>query len=409
MTQAAIVQPKKVLRVLEVTQYIKNLLERDSLLSLIQVQGEVTNLSISGSGWVYFTLKDATSQIACVITRNNSPSLRDQIGVIRNGSVVLVEASVTVYDGRGVYQLSVRRMKVGGEGAAKLRFLKLQEKLEQEGMFSAGRKRQLPAYPREIALITAPNSQAYHDVIRRLHVQWPHVGVIFAPVNVQGEQAAGQICTALDICNRMTDAEIILIVRGGGSPEELEAFNDERLARAIFASRIPVVTGIGHTQDTSIADLVADVAATTPTAAASAVVPNGEAMVSQCRQVYGSARSHMNRGLRVRRQNVARLNQELIRLSPLNRIVTRRQRLDEAWEFIDKAIATDLRHRRRTLEALRSHLDALNPTAILSRGYALLADAETGEVVSSTAAATPGRRVEAQVKDGKFVMTVAPS
>ena len=399
-------QPKKVLRVVEVTRYIKQLLERDQLLSLIQVQGEVSALSRTSSGYVYFTLKDATSQISCVIPRNNAASMRNEVAVLQQGSNVLIEASVSVYEQRGSYQLLVQRMRVGGEGAAKLRFQKLHAKLEAEGLFSSGRKRTLVKYPRKLVLITAPDSQAYHDVTRRLQIQWPHVTVIAAPVNVQGEHAPGQIATALDIANRLTDADVILIVRGGGSPEELEAFNDERLARAIFASRIPVVTGIGHTKDTSIADLVADVVAPTPTAAANVVVPDGEAMLRKCTEVYESIKSTMYRSLGRRRESLIRTRKDLVSLSPHNRVIVRRQRLDESWTQLGKTMTADLQIKRRTLGALQRQMEVLNPTAILARGYALLTDDETGSVIASTASAAPGRRLRAQVKDGTFQVTV---
>ena len=404
-TQAA-VQPKKVLRVSEVTRYLKQLMERDSLLSLLQVYGEATNLSKSGSGWIYFSLKDNLSQLPCVISSKQAVSLRQELAALENGVTVQVEGSISVYEPRGTYQLSVLRMRVGGSGAAKIRFERLREKLEAEGLFAADRKRPLPRYPSKLVLVTAPNSEAYHDVVTRLGMLWPWVTVIVAPVSVQGEHAAGQIATAIDIANRSTDADAIVLAGGGGAVEELDAFNDERLARVIFASRIPVITGIGHTQNVTIADLVADVRAPTPTAAAVAAVPDGPALAKSCRQLYYAARSHMARGLSARRNRLARAESELLRCSPERRIATRRQRLDEVWGGLERVVSRDLQLRRRRLDALQRQMDALNPEGILSRGYALLTDAGSGAVISSAQQATPGRRIRAQVKDGDFQVTV---
>lgn len=402
-------QPKRVLRVAEVTRYVKQVLENEELLTLVQVQGEVTNLSRPGSGIVYFSLKDSFSQLPCVMMRSEALGHAAEMSALGNGVSVLVEGSITVYEQRGYYQLNVRRIRVGGVGAARVRFERLREKLEGEGLFAAARKRPLPPYPRKLILVTAPKSQAYYDVIKRLELQWPSVTVITAGVSVQGDHASGQIATAIDLANRLTDADLIVLVRGGGSPEELDAFNDERLARTIFASRIPVLTGIGHTQDWTIADLVADAHAQTPTAAAGLAVPDGRAMVNACRQVYRSIRAHMGQGLKARAERLGRAEAALLAASPRRRIDARRQRLDDLWDGMEKMLTADLRVRRRRLESVHRQMEALNPMAILARGYALLTDLESGSVVFSTADATPGRRLNARVKDGSFPVTVGPS
>ena len=243
-------------------------------------------------------------------------------------------------------------------------------------------------------------------MVKRLQEQWPRVTLIVAGVTVQGDHAPAEISLALDIINRMTKADTILIVRGGGAPEELEAFNDERVARAIFASRIPVITGIGHTQDESIADLVADLACPTPTAAAATAVPDGRALLRSCHQLHGQLQSHVLRGFGARKSQLVQMQRSLERASPIRRVAARRQRLDDVWGSLLKVEQADLQIRRRRLDALARQIDSLNPLGILARGYALLSDAESGKVIASIAQATPGLRVTARVKDGTFPATV---
>jgi len=395
------------LRVSELTRYVRRLLEEDRVLTSISVMGEVTNLSRPGSGHLYFTLKDDSSQLACALMRNQALRMAPaDLAGLRQGVNVIAEGSLTVYEPKGTYQLAVERIRVQGAGAARLRFEKLHLRLEAEGLFADGRKRRLPSHPKVLALVTAPGSQAYHDVIKRLSEQWPRIQVIMAGVTVQGDHAAAEISLALDIINRMTGAEIILMVRGGGAPEELEAFNDERVARAIFASRIPVVTGIGHTQDWTIADYVADVRAITPTAAASVAVPDGRVLLQTCHQLHRQMQANTQNGLAARRSRVVRVGAALMRASPSGRIAKRRQRLDEIWAGLLQTAAAGIRIRRRRLDALARHMEAVNPLGVLSRGYALLTDAETGQVVASIEQAIPGRAISARVKDGSFPATI---
>lgn len=398
--------PGKVLRVGEITRYLKRMVEDDQLLSDVSVVGEVTNLSRAASGHCYFTLKDELGQLSCVMWRQEVLQQRDELAGLRQGVNVVVEGLVTVYERQGKYQLTVARLRVQGAGAARVRFERLRKKLQAEGLFAEERKRPLPEHPKTLALITSPGSNAYHDVIRRLESQWPRIKVIVGGVSVQGEQAPAEIELALDIVNRMTDADVILLVRGGGSPEELAWFNEERIARAIFASRIPVVTGIGHDQDVTIADLVADHRATTPTWAAAAAVPDGIALRKTCQQLNGQMTAHMRQAIRSRRGRLAEMEKALLRCSPVHRLRTRRQRIDELWPQLVTSTTRDLEVRRRRLDALGRQIQALDPFGVLRRGYALLTEAETGQVVASVAQASPGKEIRARVKDGSFRATI---
>jgi exodeoxyribonuclease VII large subunit len=390
------------LRVGELTRYLKRLIEDDRLLTDLSIVGEVTDISRPGSGHVYFTLKDDASQLGCVLFRREVQQNLEELRNLKPGVNVVAEGAMKVYEPRGSYQLYVDRIQVQGAGAAQIRFQRLKKKLETEGLFAAGRKRTPPARPACVALITSPDSSAYHDVIHRLQKQWPLTKVIVAGASVQGDSAAGEIVLALDIVNRMTDAEVVLIVRGGGSPEELACFNDERLARSIFASRLPVVTGVGHQDDVTIVDLVADLRAATPSLAAAAVVPDGVAYRKRSADLQRELRAAAVSTVRRRRESLTASQTALFRASPMNRVRVRRQHVDELYARIQRLSSSEMQVRRRRVDALSRQLQALDPLGILARGYALITDASTGQVVASVNDATPGREITARVKDGSF-------
>ena len=393
---------RRTLRVGELTRYLKRLVEDDRLLMDLSIIGEVSDLNRPGSGHVYFTLKDDVSQVLCVLFRREVQHNLEELRALKQGVNVIVQGAMKVYEPRGSYQLYVSRLQVQGAGAAQVRFQGLKKKLDAEGLFAPERKRPLPTSPRCIALITSPDTSAYHDVIHRLQKQWPLTKVILAGTSVQGDSAPDEIVLALDIANRLTDAEVILIVRGGGAPEELACFNDERLARAIFASRLPVITGIGHQDDYTIVDFVADMRAATPSLAAAASVPDGVAFRRRSADLQRELRGAVQGGLRRRRQTLVATHTALLRASPMHRVQIRRQRVDELFAVVQRSTSSEMDVRRRRLDALTRQLQALDPLGILSRGYALITDAHTGRIVASVNDANPGRQVSARVKDGSF-------
>jgi exodeoxyribonuclease VII large subunit len=366
------------------------------------VHGEICDFSRAASGHVYFTLKDATSQIACVLFRREALQYASEVRDLRKGISVVVHGFLTLYEPRGTYQIYAHRVLPQGEGALFQRIERLRTQLEAEGLFADGRKRPLPEFPRKLALVTSPGSQAYHDVLHRLSVQYPFVKVIEVGVSVQGDGAADEMAMAIDIVNRLTDADIIALVRGGGAPEELAAFNEETLARAIFASRIPIVTGIGHETDYTIADLVADHRAATPSLAAAAAVPDLSALMQRMGQMQTLLAKVMHQKLRLERNQWVETNRALLRASPHHRLRVQRQRADELSRSMHRAMAAHLRTKRARLNALRAQLAALDPLAILSRGYAMLTDEQTGEVVSHVDQVRTGMRVRARVSNGEF-------
>jgi exodeoxyribonuclease VII large subunit len=405
MAEATLPAPHRPLRVGELTRYLKYLVERDDLLTSLSVRGEISDLTRAASGHVYFTLKDEVSQIPCVLFRREALQQAQEVARLRKGVSVVTHGFLTLYEPRGTYQIYVERVQVEGEGAAFQRLEQLRAKLEAEGLFAEGRKRSLPQFPRRLALVTSPGSQAYHDVLHRLRTQYPFVTVIVAGASVQGDGAADEMVMAIDIVNRLTDADLILLVRGGGAPEELAAFNDERLARAVFASRVPVVTGIGHETDWSIADYVADRRAATPSLAAAAAVPDAGAVVGTMARLHAEmTRIVRERLARARRQWV-QTNRTLIRSRPETRLRAQRQRTEAAARSQERALRVILRTKRARMEALRAQLNALDPLAILSRGYAVLST-EEGRVVARVADAPAGTELHARVSDGSFRVRV---
>ncbi len=403
---ASIPAPRETLTVGQVTRYLKYVIEHDELLGALSVRGEVCELSQAPSGHTYFSIKDDTGQIACVLFRKAAMKQFETVAELRRGLSVVVHGYATVYEMRGTCQLFVERVVVEGAGAAFKRFERLKAKLDSEGLFAPERKRPLPPFPRSIALVTSPRGQAYHDVLHRLRRQYPFVRVIEAGVSVQGASAADEMIVAIDIVNRSTNADLILLVRGGGSPEDLVAFNDERLARAIFASRVPVITGVGHELDVTIVDFVADHRAATPSLAAAAAVPDVGALIDRAGALHSELQVAMSERTRAARNRWIDLERSLLRASPRRRLATQRQRADELSVAADRAITVHLRAKRARVLALQAQLRALDPLAILSRGYAVLSDKQTGKVITSASAATAGHLLRAQVSDGEFDVRV---
>lgn len=404
MAETAISATSRPLQVSQLTRYVKALVERDEILASLVVEGEICDFSRSAAGHVYFGLKDATSQVPCVLFRREAAQQLEEVERLRKGLAVTVHGFLTVYEPRGSYQIYVERVQAQGDGIFFQRFERLRLKLEGEGLFAPERKRALPPYPRAVALITSPKSQAYHDVLHRLSTQYPFVRVIEAGASVQGDGAAAEVAMAIDIVNRLTDADVILVVRGGGAPEDLIAFNDERLARTIYASRIPIVTGIGHETDYTIADFVADHRAATPSLAAAAAVPDVRALVDRAYQMHGELSGALQHRLESARARWIGINKAMLAASPENRLRTQRQRSDELMHAAERSIHVHLRKERSRLNAQQGQLRALDPLAILARGYAVLTNDETGRVVSTVAAAEEGTRLRAQVSDGDFIV-----
>ena len=415
----------------------------ESHFPLIWVEGEISNLSRPASGHLYFTLKDARAQVRCAMFRNRNRHLSFRP---ENGMQVLVRAGVSLYQPRGDFQLIVEVMEEAGHGALQRAFEELKRRLAEEGLFDEALKQPLPALPRCIGVITSPSGAAIRDILSVLARRFPAVPVLVYPVAVQGDEAVAEIIAALDVANRRRDCDVLILARGGGSLEDLQAFNDERLARAIHASRIPVVSAVGHEIDFTIADFVADRRAPTPSAAAEMVVPDRNEWLVRLRQLDARMAQHLRRRLQEMRMRLATLEARLQRQHPGRRLRQHSQRLDELGLRLERALRQGLHRRRHRLEALEARLhrfspmprlartrqrlddlrhrliqatlarlerarrecgtlarqlDAVSPLATLERGYAIVTDGQ-GRILRSAAAVEPGDRVEARLAHGRL-------
>jgi exodeoxyribonuclease VII large subunit len=389
----------------ELTRHIRNLLESDTVLQDVWLEGEISNLSRATSGHLYFTLKDAEAAIQCVMWRSAVDGLAWKP---EHGAAAQARGHISIYPPRGSYQLYVDELYPAGLGDLHARFEQLRERLRAEGLFDEGRKRPLPTFPRGVGIVTSPQAAALQDVLNVLRRRYPLVEVLLAPTLVQGDQAPPQIVAALQALDARDDVDLLLLVRGGGSLEELWAFNDERVARAIAACRHPVVCGVGHETDFTIADFVADVRAPTPSAAAELAVPDQADLRQQIGACVRQLAGLLERRLAQMRWVLEQQQRALQHLSPQARVDTRRQQGDDLISRASRALAYGLSLRRSRLVGLEARLVALSPLATLERGYAIVRRADSGAVVRWVDQVHTGDALAIRVQDGVFGATVQP-
>jgi exodeoxyribonuclease VII large subunit len=385
------------LSVRELTAYLKRLLERDELLQEVAVRGEISNFTRHSSGHMYFSLKDEAATLSCVCFRGAAAGLKF---APEDGQRVLAFGSISVYEKQGRYQLMVRFMRPDGVGDLAAALEALRQRLEQEGLFAPERKRPLPRFPRGIGLITSPTGAAVQDMVQILGRRYPLARILVIPTVVQGEAGAPSIVASLQRANRRPDLDVLIVGRGGGSLEDLWCFNEESVARAVFASRLPVVSAVGHETDTTICDYVADARAATPSNAAELIVPDQQDLQ---RQLDALGR-HLAAGLE---SHVARLRRRLEQLAahpllqrPEMVLQARAQRLDDAATGLAEAIRDLLEGLGVRLDKASLRLDALSPLAVLGRGYAIVRRQADQAVVRSVQQAPPGSGLSITVSDG---------
>ncbi len=469
------VPERKVFSVAELTTQIRRALEKQ--IGSVWVGGEVTNLRFQSSGHIYFTLKDASSQVSCVLFRGETVAHRD---LLEDGQKLLLQGDVTVYEARGQYQLIVRAVELQGIGALQIAFEKLKQKLAAEGLFAPERKRPLPRFPQRIGLVTSPTGAAIRDVLHVIRRRNPGLEIILAPCRVQGEGAAREIAEAVGRLNEWAktktvsektsesvgqqsllnsptypvtglpthDLNLILLTRGGGSLEDLWAFNEEIVARAIFESRIPVVSAVGHEIDFTISDFVADFRAATPSAAAEIIT---EGVFSSCEFVSDAARRMRqlaSQQLEDKAYELAQLRQRLGRVHPRRKFNEWRQHLDDLQTSLQRCARAETRRQRTELrnlserllrvrpaqllkqrrevfeqelqrlreqmrhrlgerksrfETLQTRLRLLGPEQVLARGYSITTDAESGKVLRDAKEVKPGQKLKTRLKTGEVV------
>jgi exodeoxyribonuclease VII large subunit len=393
----------QIYRVSQITAHIKERFDSDDTLQDIWLEGEVSNYYRATSGHVYFTLKDEEAQIRCVMWRSQ---VERGAYLPQDGEAIVAHGRITVYEAGGQYQLYVDDIQPAGAGLLYLQFEALKERLAAEGLFDAERKRPLPPFPCRLGVVTSPAAAALRDILNVLRRRYPLVEIVLSPTLVQGNEAPPQIVAAIEALNKHMDVDAIIVARGGGSLEDLWAFNDERVARAIYASQVPVVTGVGHETDFTIADFVADVRAPTPSAAAEVVVPDRQELQGAVEGWRGRLVQCMKGRIEKERSALQYREQVLRRFSPQAQIDSYRQRIDD---LMHSALA-DWRHHlalaRERLRALDSQLQTLSPLATLERGYAIARHLGTGKVVRSVAQVAAGDQLEVQVSDGQFESTV---
>ena len=382
----------------QVSQYIKGFMDRDRLLSGLLVRGELSNYKMYPSGHHYFTLKDGEGALRCVMFRSDAQSLRFRP---ENGMRVTAAGRVTVFPRDGQYQLYCVRLTPEGVGDLYLAFEQLKEKLAREGLFDLSRKRALPRFPESIALITSPAGAAVRDMIRILGARWPMARIKVLPVRVQGGGAAQEIAAAIQWANWQQAADLIITGRGGGSMEDLWAFNEECVARAIFQSEIPVISAVGHEPDVCISDFVADLRAATPSNAAELAVPDqGEisAALEGCRGRLTGEAAHLLGGYR---RELDRLARSRAMTDPAAYFKEKRLFLDYQSGRLAHGLERSLSGRRERLSKLAAALDAMSPLKVLGRGYTI-AQGEEGKILSSVRDTALGNTIHLRLSDGEL-------
>jgi len=391
--QAALVIP-----VSELNRRVRTLLENQ--FETLWVSGELSNVKLAPSGHWYFCLKDPNAQVECAMFRKRAQFLDFRP---ENGVRVEVRARVTLYEPRGNYQLVVEEVRKAGLGALYEAFEKLKTRLAAEGLFEAGRKKPIPRFPRAIGLVTSPSAAALRDVLTTLRRRGPMIPLVLYPTLVQGEGAASQISRAIQRANAHGACDVLIVCRGGGSLEDLWAYNEEVVARAIFGSRLPVVSGVGHETDFTIADFVADVRAATPTAAAVAASPDGESLRSEVEGLRRRLARGMRRIVEVRMQRLDSATRRL--LTPTERIERQRERLNQFERRLQRALGGEIRHKAQRLAALRTALSHLDPTQVLGRGYSIVRGAD-GHVRRTSAGLSPGEPLDITFSEGGAAVRV---
>ena len=392
----------RVLSVSQISQYIKGQMDRDEVLSGVLVRGEISNYKLYPSGHHYFTLKDGQSALRCVMFRADALRMRFRP---ENGMQVIAAGRITVFPRDGQYQLYCVQLTPEGAGDLQLAFEQLKEKLAREGLFAQEHKKPLPKFPQQIALVTSPAGAAVRDMLRILNARWPRADVLVVPVRVQGEEAAEEIAAAIDYVNYYRLADLIITGRGGGSVEDLWAFNEEVVARAIYRSRIPVISAVGHEPDVTISDYVADLRAATPSNAAELAVPDRADLAGSLDHLARRLERGIAHPVSAARQKLERLGGSPALTDPSNYVRERRLLLDYHSRRLLYGLEQSLAGEKGRLGKLAASLDALSPLKVLGRGYAIARGGD-GTVITSAKQVAVGDALDLRLREGTLACRV---
>ena len=388
--------PQQVLTISQINEYIRTMMDGDALLTGVAVKGEISNYKVYPSGHHYFTLKDEGAALKCVMFRGNAVRLRFRP---ENGMKVIAMGKITVYPRDGAYQLYCTAMAMDGIGDLYAAFEQLKARLAAQGLFAPEHKKSLPRYPKSIGIITSEAGAAVHDMLRILRKRFPMVAVRLLPVRVQGAEAPGEIAAAISYANRYQLADLLIVGRGGGSIEDLWAFNDERVARAIYDSDIPVISAVGHEPDVTISDFVADLRAATPSNAAELAVPDQDVLRQNLDAASSAMAAALLRRIKEARRHLAVLSGSAALQTPTQYIALRRSALEHLQNRLVSGGQQSISRKRHIYIALTAKLDAMSPLKVLSRGFAM-AQTEDRQLVRSVRQIRVGQELSVTVSDG---------
>lgn len=394
---------QQVLSITQVNEYIRGKMDQDQLLVQLAVRGEISNYKMYPSGHHYFTLKDENAALKCVMFKASAARLRFRP---ENGMKVIAMGRITVYPRDGAFQLYCSAMSMDGVGDLYAAFEQLKAKLAAQGLFAPEHKKPLPPFPGTIGIVTSSAGAAIHDMLRILNKRYPLTRVRLFPVRVQGAEAPGEIAAAIRYANHYRLADLLIVGRGGGSIEDLWAFNDERVAYAIYESRIPIISAVGHEPDVTISDYVADLRAATPSNAAELAVPDQAALLQNMDAAASAMASALAGRLRHARQRLAVLSQSPALISPTGYLEQRGKNLEHLKTRLIAAQTQQLQHKRQRFIAATSKLDAMSPLKVLSRGYSIV-NADNGNILRSVYQTAPGGKIRVTLPDGSLSAVVA--
>lgn len=400
--QLELPMPRTIFSVTQITKTLSRIIEQQPLLQNVWIKGQVSNLSRPASGHIYFTLKDENSNIRSVAFRSSASRLQF---VPRDGDEVLVQGRINIYAASSEYQIIVNAIEPLGIGALQRAFEELKQKLADEGLFDAAHKKPLPMFPKKIGVITSETGAALQDIQQQLQKRYPLAELLLYPTLVQGEYAASQIAQAVGAMNNRTDIDVLIVGRGGGSLEDLWAFNEEIVARAVFDSKIPVVSAVGHETDFTISDMVADHRSPTPSAAVEHIVPDQQELLAQLQGFRERLNRLILRRLETQHDELDALESGLSPSKQKDTIYQLSQSIDGLEAAYKKAINDRLKVESNQLQSLAARLNGLSPLATLKRGYSICRTS-SGDVVTASDQINVGERLDVQLSEGNLVCTV---